>query len=93
MIHEDKRKSKTVYWFIFCVSAGADIVGINCGFDPDICLESLRLMKEALDKEGLKVHLMIQPVGYHTPDINVLGFQGLQETPFGEFISLVTYCL
>ena len=40
-------------------------------------------MKEALDKEGLNPYLMIQPVGYHTPDAGRVGFASLPETPFG----------
>ena len=51
-------------------------------------------MKEALDKEGLKPHLMIQPICYHTPDSNGDGFAYLPETPFGELaVSIyVQYC-
>lgn len=40
-------------------------------------------MKEALDKEGLKTYLMVQPLGYHTPDTEI-GFVDLPETPFGK---------
>ena len=42
-------------------------------------------MKAALDKEGLKPYLMMQPVGYYTSDSGSSGFLGLPETPFGEF--------
>ena len=63
---------------------GADIIGLNCKFDPYISLETLRLMKEALEREGLSCHLMIQPVGYHTPDSGRTGFQSLPECPFGK---------
>ena len=42
-------------------------------------------MKKALDKEGLKTFLMVQPVGYHTPDCGLTGFVGLPEAPFGDF--------
>jgi len=51
-------------------------------------------MKEALDKEGLKPHLMIQPIGYHTPDSSGDGFLYLPETPFGELVFAihVQYC-
>lgn len=41
-------------------------------------------MKEALDKEGLKPHLMIQPAGVHTPDVDHRGFIALPEFPFGK---------
>ena len=43
-------------------------------------------MKDALDKEGLKPHLMVQPVGYHTPDAGPLGTAGLPESPTGESV-------
>ncbi|KAJ7373164.1 hypothetical protein OS493_014312 [Desmophyllum pertusum] len=62
--------------------AGADIVGVNCCFGPNKSLETIGLMKEALDKEGLKPHLMIQPVGYHTPDVGCGGHITLPEFPF-----------
>ena len=42
-------------------------------------------MKEALDKEGLKPHLMVQPVGYHTPEVGRRGHTDLPEFPFGKF--------
>ncbi|KAL9957819.1 hypothetical protein ACROYT_G034767 [Oculina patagonica] len=61
--------------------AGADIIGVNCNFDPDQSLQTIGLMKEALDKEGLKPHLMVQPVCYHTPDTGIYGFQYLPENP------------
>jgi len=63
--------------------AGADIVGINCHFDPMTCVEGVRLMKEAIEKEGLKVHYMVQPLGFLTPDCGKQGFIDLPEFPFG----------
>jgi len=63
--------------------AGADVVGINCHFDPFISLDAMELMKEALDSAGLKVHLMVQPLGVHTPDATKQGFIDLPEFPFG----------
>ena len=68
---------------IFRSLSGADIIGVNCKFDPNTSMEALRLMKEALDKEGFNPYLMIQPVGYHTPDAGRVGFASLPETPFG----------
>ena len=41
-------------------------------------------MKEALDKEGLAVHLMMQPVGYLTPDAGLMGLSALPEAPLGK---------
>ncbi|XP_020908218.1 betaine--homocysteine S-methyltransferase 1 [Exaiptasia diaphana] len=63
--------------------AGADVVGVNCHFGPIKSLETMRLMKEGLDAAGLKCHLMVQPLGFHTPDCGVQGFIDLPEFPFG----------
>jgi len=63
--------------------AGADIVGINCHFDPQGCLRGMRKMKDALDAAGLKPFLMVQPLGFNTPDANRQGFIDLPEFPFG----------
>ncbi|KAJ8029190.1 Betaine--homocysteine S-methyltransferase 1 [Holothuria leucospilota] len=65
------------------VNAGAEIVGVNCHFDPPTSIETVRLMKEGLDKAGLKAHLMVQPLGFMTPDCGKQGFIDLPEFPFG----------
>lgn len=62
--------------------AGADIIGINCHFGPDECVEACRLMKKALDAAGIQKHLMVQPLGYLTPDASKQGFIDLPEFPF-----------
>lgn len=70
--------------------AGADIVGINCFYDPDVCLKTMAAMKAALEKAGLTRHLMVQPIGYKTPEcLNDttqatchMGYTGLAEFPF-----------
>ena len=41
-------------------------------------------MKDALDAAGLKVHLMVQPLAYITPDAKKQGFIDLPEFPFGK---------
>ncbi|XP_067838763.1 betaine--homocysteine S-methyltransferase 1 isoform X2 [Heptranchias perlo] len=64
------------------VKAGADIVGVNCHFDPTISLQTMKLMKEGLEAANLKAHLMVQPLAYHTPDCNKQGFIDLPEFPF-----------
>ena len=49
-------------------------------------------MKQALDKEGLKPYLMVQPIGYHTPDAGTRGFADIPETPFGKILfSIAAY--
>ena len=55
-----------------------------------MCLEGMQLMKEALEKAGVKRPLMVQPVGYHTPDADHLGCGGLRECPFGNKLSQLT---
>lgn len=62
--------------------AGADVVGINCHFGPYVTLKAIKIMKEALDAAGCKVHLMTQPLGYLTPDAKRQGFIDLKEFPF-----------
>ncbi|UYV72380.1 BHMT, partial [Cordylochernes scorpioides] len=62
--------------------AGAHVVGLNCHYDPFVMLDTIRAMKKALDAAGLKVHLMSQPLAYHTPDAGKQGFIDLPEFPF-----------
>ena len=62
--------------------AGADVVGVNCHFDPFVSLEALRKMKGGLDAAGLHPYLMCQPLGYHCPDAGRQGFIDLPEFPF-----------
>ncbi|XP_072904319.1 betaine--homocysteine S-methyltransferase 1 [Hemitrygon akajei] len=64
------------------VKAGADLVGVNCHFDPTTCLKTIRLMKEGLEAANLKAYLMLQPLAFHTPDCNKQGFIDLPEFPF-----------
>uniref|UniRef100_A0A3B4YMN1 Betaine--homocysteine S-methyltransferase 1-like n=1 Tax=Seriola lalandi dorsalis TaxID=1841481 RepID=A0A3B4YMN1_SERLL len=65
------------------VKAGAQIVGVNCHFDPMTCVKAVKMMKEGVEKAGLKAHYMVQPLAYHTPDCNCQGFIDLPEFPFG----------
>lgn len=67
-------------------STGADIIGINCHFGPIRMLATMRIMKEGLERAGIKKHLMIQPLGYLTPEIDKVGFTGLQDFPYGNNI-------
>lgn len=68
-------------WFA-TLSAGAQIVGVNCHFDPETCVKTVKMMKEGVEKAGLKAHYMSQPLAYHTPDCNCQGFIDLPEFPF-----------
>lgn len=40
-------------------------------------------MKEAVEKEGIKKHYMVQPIAYRTADVTRLGFTDLPECPLG----------
>ncbi|XP_065837098.1 betaine--homocysteine S-methyltransferase 1-like [Oscarella lobularis] len=63
--------------------AGVDFVGVNCHFGPTKSLDAIRAMKDALKANGFeKMHLMVQPLGYHTPDAGKQGFIDLPEFPF-----------
>lgn len=84
--HGDKKNVSAGECAVRLARAGADIIGVNCSFSPDMSLQTIGLMKEALDKEGLKPHLMIQPVCYHAPDSNGNGIQYLPEAPFGKLV-------
>lgn len=64
------------------VKAGASIVGVNCHFDPETSLKTVKLMKEGLQAAKLKAHLMSQPLAFHTPDCGKQGFIDLPEFPF-----------
>ncbi|XP_022246003.1 betaine--homocysteine S-methyltransferase 1-like [Limulus polyphemus] len=64
------------------VKAGADVIGVNCRFGPIESLEAMKLMKKALDAEGLKPHLMCQPLVFLTPDAGKRGYIDLPEFPF-----------
>lgn len=41
------------------VKAGADIVGINCHYDPFVVLKTVKMMIEAVKKAGLKVSILL----------------------------------
>jgi betaine-homocysteine S-methyltransferase len=60
---------------------GADIVGVNCHFDPMISLKSIEKMQVALKKANLNPYLMCQPIAFLTPDASKQGFIDLPEFP------------
>lgn len=67
--------------------AGADVIGINCRFDPSLCLETIAMMKAGLESAGFadnSPYLMVQPVAYHTQDVaqNPHGLAAVPENPF-----------
>ena len=62
--------------------AGADLVGLNCLFDPFIQLDCMRVMKKGLEKANLKPFLMCQPLGFRTPDAGHFGWLTLPEYPY-----------
>ena len=66
--------------------SGADVIGLNCCFDPSQLVEGLKDMKAALEKAGMKKHLICQPLGFWTPDAGKDGYLGLPEFPFGTLV-------
>ena len=80
------------------ILSGADIIGLNCQYDPNICIKTMRMMKEAIDKENLQPFLMLQPLGFHVPEAeNIKG--GYHELPEFPIVSIlleqlsVVFCL
>jgi len=65
------------------VRAGADVIGVNCHFDPFIALKTVSEMKLALEEANLTAFLMCQPIAFHVPDAGKQGFVDLPEFPFG----------
>jgi len=64
-------------------NAGASVVGLNCHFGPVELLRGMEKCATALQKNGLShVHMIVQPLGYHTPDASKQGFIDLPEFPF-----------
>ncbi len=65
-------------------------------YDPDISLSTIQKMKEGLDAAGKKAFLMMQPVGFHTQEIdkNPDGYFALPEFPFGNFffLAVIFFC-
>ena len=57
--------------------AGANVVGVNCHFDPWGTLAALGKMKAGLEAAGLHhtTYLMCQPLGYHCPDAGRQGWK------------------
>ena len=66
---------------------GADVIGLNCCFDPEQLVEAVKTMKAALESSGYKKHLICQPLGCWTPDAGKDGYVGLPEFPFGLYLA------
>lgn len=81
----DQAKECTVnYNGSLLLCTGANIIGVNCRFGPWTSLQTMKLMKEGLRDAGLQAHLMVQCLGFHTPDYGKGGFVDLPEYPFGK---------
>uniref|UniRef100_H2YDK6 Hcy-binding domain-containing protein n=1 Tax=Ciona savignyi TaxID=51511 RepID=H2YDK6_CIOSA len=63
---------------------GADLIGLNCMFDLNTTLKTIKRMKKALDDEGLETPLMCQPLGFMCPEVenSLYGYARLSEDPF-----------
>jgi len=66
----------------FGLPVAADLVGVNCLFDPYTILEVMAEMKTALNLFGLSPYLMAQPNGYRIPDGGSFGWCEIDEFPF-----------
>ena len=65
--------------------SGAEVIGINCAVGPFESLKIMERMKSVLKQGNMERHLMIQPLGIHTPDAmgTQNGWIDLQEQPLG----------
>jgi len=62
--------------------AGAQLVGVNCLFDPNILLDVMSDMKQSLELFNLHPYLMVQPLGFRCPDGGSYGWVEIPEFPF-----------
>lgn len=62
--------------------AGAQVIGLNCHFGPYELNRGMEKIAKALESYP-GVHMIVQPLAYHTPDALVQGFIDLPEFPFG----------
>jgi len=62
---------------------GADIIGLNCLYDIETNLRTLKRMKKALDDADLHPYLMVQPLGFRCPEVDneITGYLALPDTP------------
>ena len=83
----DRVKVPTIECARRMIKAGADIIGLNCLFDPIMCLDAMKDFKAAVDElpPGVKKpHLMAQPNGYFTQDCGRAGWLHTDGFPFGK---------
>jgi len=88
--HGDLHNTSAGECAVRMADSGADLVGINCHFDPFVSLECMEVMKTALEQSGhMKnpdFHLAVQPIAYWTPECATAGgkqgFIDLPEFPF-----------
>jgi len=62
--------------------AGAQVIGLNCHFGPFELNQGMQKVARALESYP-GVHMIVQPLAYHTPDAKLQGFIDLPEFPFG----------
>jgi len=62
--------------------AGAQVIGLNCHFGPYELNRGMEKIAKALESYP-GVHMIVQPLAYHTPDALIQGFIDLPEFPFG----------
>ena len=48
------------------LSPGADIIGVNCGFDPDTTIKSIAMLREGLSKAGVILTQSLSNDEHHT---------------------------
>lgn len=58
-------------------------LGVNCMYDIQTCLETMKMMKEGLQNANLDAYLMCQPLGFLCPEVrnDPEGYYALPEAP------------
>ena len=72
---------------------GANVIGINCNVGPFESLKIMSRIASALQEADIQRHLMMQPLGLHTPDVMNAknGWGDLAEYPLGEMYYIRRY--
>lgn len=76
--------SDTFVLTLLIITVCLSSVGVNCLFDPDTTVKTIKLMKDALDAAGLSPYLMTQPNGFWCPRVGNKGYLSCPEFPYGK---------
>ncbi|KAG8524673.1 S-methylmethionine--homocysteine S-methyltransferase BHMT2, partial [Galemys pyrenaicus] len=82
--HKNKPIIKKIFQFQLEVLIRKNVDFLTAELWAQDQFETMELMKEGLQTAGLKVHIMVKSLGFHTPNCNKGGFVDLPEYPCGK---------